>query len=206
MQVSVANRNGQRKRWPSPSVSNFVAVGVLAIACVAPIAAQRFVPISADVIGAVGIPMIVLLGFLGSITVMVPVPVLPLVFAGAAILNPVTLVIAAAAGITAGMAVCYVLGRKGNSKSARIAAASGSNLPSPITSFYSWSAENVGTASFLIAAAPNPVFDYAGLIAGAGRLNVRRFLAGTFAGKLAQASVIAFFGHTVGQQIIGPGL
>ena len=82
-----------------------------------------------------------------------------------------------------------------------MASVSQSNLPAPITNFYSWSAENVGTASFLIAATPNPVFDYAGFIAGAGRLNARRFLAGTFAGKITQASVIAFLGHTVGQQI-----
>jgi membrane protein DedA with SNARE-associated domain len=50
----------------------------------------------------------------------------------------------------------------------------------------------------LIAATPNPVFDYAGIIAGAGRVDVRRFLAGIFFGKMAQASVIAFLGHTLG--------
>jgi membrane protein DedA with SNARE-associated domain len=45
------------------------------------------------------------------------------------------------------------------------------------------------------------MFDYAGLIAGAGRLDVRRFLAGTFAGKIAQASVIAYLGHTLGEKL-----
>ena len=59
----------------------------------------------------------------------------------------------------------------------------------------------MGTASFLIAATPNPVFDYAGLIAGASRLDARRFLAGTFAGKMTQASVIAVLGHMVGGQL-----
>ena len=206
MQNPTADSDGERKRWIFPTVSTIVTTGVIVVACIAPIAAQRFLPISPAMIGAVGIPMIVLLGFLGSITVVVPVPVLPFVFAGAAILNPITLVIAAAASITAGMAVCYILGRKGHSRSARIASVSQSNMPAPITRFYSWSAENVGTASFLIAATPNPVFDYAGFIAGAGRLNVRRFLAGTFAGKFAQASVIAFLGHTVGQQIFRFGL
>jgi membrane protein DedA with SNARE-associated domain len=47
------------------------------------------------------------------------------------------------------------------------------------------------------------MFDYAGLIAGAGRVNVRRFLAGTFFGKMTQASVIAFLGHTVGERLLG---
>ncbi|MEE8045741.1 MAG: VTT domain-containing protein, partial [Dehalococcoidia bacterium] len=76
-------------------------------------------------------------------------------------------------------------------------------LPAPISSFYSWSEDNVGTASFLIAATPNPMFDYAGLIAGASRVDVRRFLAGTFIGKMAQASIIAFLGNTVGGQLSG---
>ena len=133
MQNQVAVSDGEHNRWTSPTVSTFVTVGVLVVACIAPIAVQRFLPISPGIIAAVGIPMIVLLGFLGSVTVMVPVPVLSLVFAGAAILNPVTLVIAAAASITAGMAVCYVLGRRGHSRSARIAAANRSNLPAPIT-------------------------------------------------------------------------
>ena len=203
MQNATADNKAEHLRWISPTASTVVAGGVIVAACIAPIAVQRFFPISPVLIGAVGIPLIVLLGFLGSITVVIPVPVLPLVFSGAAILNPVTLVLAAAASITAGMAVCYILGRRGQSRSARIAFASQSRLPAPITSFYSWSAENVGTASFLIAATPNPVFDYAGFIAGAGRMNVRRFLAGTFAGKVAQASVIAFLGHTVGQQLFG---
>ncbi len=204
MQNQTAEIKGRHSTFPT--ISTFVTVALLTTACIAPIAIQRFFPISPAMIGAIGIPMIILLGFLGSITVVIPVPVLPLVFAGAAIMNPITLVIAAAASITAGMAVCYILGRRGRSRSARIAAASQYNLPRPISNFYSWSAQNVGTASFLIAATPNPVFDYAGFIAGAGRLNVRRFLAGTFAGKAAQASVIAYLGHTVGQQIFRFGL
>ena len=201
MQNPTTESNDKQKRWTFPTVSTLVTGAVIIVASTAPIAIQRFIPISPGMIGAVGIPMIIMLGFIGSVTIVVPVPVLPLVFAGAAILNPVTLVIAAAASITAGMAVCYILGRSGHARSARIAAVSQASLPAPITSLYSWSSENVATASFLLAATPNPVFDYAGIIAGAGRLNVRRFLAGTFAGKIAQASVIAFLGHSVGQRI-----
>ncbi|HIF73022.1 MAG TPA: hypothetical protein EYQ61_10765 [Dehalococcoidia bacterium] len=95
---------------------------------------------------------------------------------------------------------CYVLGRRDHSWAARVAE-SQPNLPAPISNLYSWSTDNVGTASFLIADTPNPMFDYAGLIAGAGRLDVRRFLAGTFAGKIAQASVIAYLGHTLGEKL-----
>lgn len=117
-------------------------------------------------------------------TVIIPVPVLPLVFTGVAILNPIGLVIAAAASITVGMAVCYILVRRGHPRAARVLAESQARLPAPISSFYSWSTDNVGTASILIAATPNPMFDYAGIIVGAGWVEVRRFFAGTFFGKL----------------------
>ena len=178
-------------------------MALLLFAVLAPFAIQKFLTIDPTIIGLVGIPMIILLGFIGSVTVIVPVPVLPLVFTGAAILNPVEFVIAAAASITAGMAVCYILGRRGHSRAAQVSAESQVSLPAPISSFYSWSTDNVGTASFLIAATPNPVFDYAGIIAGAGRVDVRRFLAGTFFGKMAQASVIAYLGRFVFSSYFG---
>jgi len=178
-------------------------MALLLFAVLAPFAIQKFLTIDPTIIGLVGIPMIILLGFIGSMTVIVPVPVLPLVFTGAAILNPVEFVIAAAASITAGMAVCYILGRRGHSRAAQVSAESQVSLPAPISSFYSWSTDNVGTASFLIAATPNPVFDYAGIIAGAGRVDVRRFLAGTFFGKMAQASVIAYLGRFVFSSYFG---
>lgn len=183
--------------------SRYATVGagaLILLACVIPIAVQKYLVIDPVVIGMVGISMIILLGFVGSATVVIPVPVLPLVFTGAAVLNPIGLVIAAAASITAGMAVCYVLGRRGHSRATRVAE-SQANLPKPISNLYSWSTDNVGTASFLIAATPNPMFDYAGLIAGASRLDARKFLAGTFAGKITQASVIAFLGHTLGERL-----
>jgi uncharacterized membrane protein YdjX (TVP38/TMEM64 family) len=191
------------KKSNKSGYARFGAMALLLFAVLAPFAIQKFLTIDPTVVGLVGIPMIILLGFIGSVTVIIPVPVLPLVFTGAAILNPVGLVIAAAASITAGMAVCYILGRRGHSRAAQVTADSQARLPAPISSFYSWSTDNVGTASFLIAATPNPVFDYAGIIAGAGRVDVRRFLAGTFFGKMAQTSVIAYLGHTVGGHLFG---
>jgi uncharacterized membrane protein YdjX (TVP38/TMEM64 family) len=129
--------------------SGYARVGAMALllfAILGPLAIQRFLTIDLTVIGLVGIPMIILLGFIGSVTIIIPVPVLPLVFTGEAILNPVGLVIAAAASITAGMAVCYVLGRRGHSRAARVTAESQASLPAPLSNFYSWSTGNVGTA------------------------------------------------------------
>jgi len=198
MQDIVMSGATANKRWFSPSAQTLVSGMVVLVACIAPLVIQHYLQISPEVMGAIGIPAIILLGFLGSVTVMIPIPVLSLVFTGAAILNPVVLVLAAAASITAGMAVCYVMGRRGHNRAMRVTEKTHGNLPKPITNLYSWSTANVGTASFLIAATPNPVFDYAGFIAGAGKVNVRRFLAGTFMGKVTQAGVIAFLGHTLG--------
>lgn len=199
---NLAHNGTQKPKFSlHPNAARIVTVALLVVACTAPLAIQQYLSISPELVGAIGIPAIILFGFVGSVTVVLPVPVLSLVFAGATILNPITLVLAAAASITAGMAVCYIMGKRGHSRAVRAAETSQQNFPTPITNLYSWSTENVGTASFLLAATPNPVFDYAGFIAGAGRMNAQRFLAGTFAGKMTQASVIAFLGHTVGERI-----
>ncbi len=190
-----------RKISVPPSARWIITISLITLACIAPIGVQHYLSISPEVIGAIGIPAIIIFGFLGSVTVILPFPILATVFAAATIINPVILVIAAAASITAGMAVCYILGKRGHSRAIRATESSQERLPQTVTNFYSWSTNNVGTASFIIAAVPNPVFDYVGFIAGAGKMNVQRFLAGTFIGKSAQASVVAFLGHTLGERL-----
>ncbi len=49
---------------------------------------------------------------MGSLTVVVTMPMLPLVFTGTEIQNPIGMLVAPAESITIGMAVCYILGRK----------------------------------------------------------------------------------------------
>jgi membrane protein DedA with SNARE-associated domain len=183
------------------NASTLTGLFVLIAACTTPIIVQRFFTVNPEIVGTIGIPAIIILGFLGSVTVVIPVPILSLIFAGATILNPVTMVLAAAASITAGMAVCYFMGKRGHHRAVRAAESSQQSLPKPIANLYSWSSENVATASFILAATPNPIFDYAGFIAGAGKLDVRRFLAGTFVGKIAQTSMIALLGHMVGERL-----
>jgi len=174
---------------------------VLAIACIAPLAIQRYMHIDPGVITAIGIPAIVVLGFLGSVAVLLPVPVLSIVFSAAAVVNPFAPALAAAFGITLGMAVCYYLGRKGLSRFSRSESVS-PVIPDKALTAYDWSRNNVVVSSFLLAATPNPIFDYAGYAAGAGRFNPRRFLLGTFLGKLTQSIVIGYVGSTFGDRVI----
>jgi len=65
--------------------------------------------IDPGVIIAIGIKAMVVLGFLGSVAVLLPVPVLSIVFSAAAMANPFV----PAFGTTCGIAVCYHLRRKG---------------------------------------------------------------------------------------------
>jgi hypothetical protein len=77
--------------------SGYARIGAMALllfAVLAPFAIQKFLTIDPTIIGLVGIPMIILLGFIGSMTVIVLVPVLPLVFTGAAYSTWLGLVIA----------------------------------------------------------------------------------------------------------------
>ena len=61
MQNPAVNRSGNRKSSIFLTNSTFVMVGLMVVACVATIIVKRFLPISPALIGAVGIPTIVIL-------------------------------------------------------------------------------------------------------------------------------------------------
>jgi len=64
-----------------------------------------------------------------------------------------------------------------------------------------WYTHHVTAASFFVAAVPNPVFDYAGYIAGLTGVSQARFLTATFAGKAVQSIVVALLGYYAFEQI-----
>ena len=174
---------------------------IVVAAIAAPIILQRYLTFDPAMVMTFGYIAVIVLGALGSITFFLPVPTLTLVFAGATMLNPFLLAVAAAAGITIGMAGCYALGKAGSSWAER-------SQPNPETRLYRatsivsrWYDRNVTTASFLVAAVPNPVFDYAGYFAGLTGVSQSRFLGATFAGKFVQSLVVALLGFYAFEQI-----
>jgi uncharacterized membrane protein YdjX (TVP38/TMEM64 family) len=174
---------------------------IVVAAVVAPLMLQRYGTFDPVMVSTFGYALVFAFGVIGSITFFLPVPVLTLVFVGATMLNPFLLSLSAAAGITVGMACCYALGKAGHRFAKRA-------QPDPATRLYrltsraaAWYSANVTTASFVIAATPNPVFDYAGYFAGLLRVDCTRFLLATFAGKMVQSLIVALLGYYAFDQI-----
>lgn len=175
--------------------AGWIGLIVVIAAIAGPMVLQRYATFDPAMMMTFGYAAVFFMGALGSITFFLPVPVLTLVFAGATVLNPVLLAIAAAAGITLGMAGCYALGKAGSKFAERSQPDPGTRLHRATVRVSGWYSRNVTTASFFVAAVPNPVFDYAGYFAGLAKVDQKRFLAATFAGKVVQSLVVAFLGY-----------
>ncbi len=135
------------------------------------------------------------LGLIGGVTLFLPVPVLPIIFAGGGTLDPWLVTLAGASGMTIGMGVTYFMGTMGRGlfrdlavkpRSGRFSAWSKRSLR--------WYAGSGVTASFLLAVIPNPIYDFAGILAGSVRVPLHRFLVGTMLGKSAQTLGVAMAG------------
>ena len=176
-------------------------MAIILVAIAGPIYLERYIELDPGLVMTFGYLAVFLLGVLGSVTFFLPMPVLTLVFAGATVLNPILLALAAAAGITLGMAGCYALGKAGSRLAARSQPDPGSRLHGWIQRVTAWYTSHVSIASFLVAAIPNPVFDYAGYVAGLAGVDQKRFLLATFLGKVVQALVVALLGYYAFEQI-----
>jgi membrane protein DedA with SNARE-associated domain len=180
---------------------SWVGSAVIVVAIIAPLAMQRYLEFDPALIATFGYAAVFILGFVGSITLFLPIPVLGLVFVGANTLNPLLIAFAAAAGITLGMAACYMLGKAGHKMAKRAEPSPGDKLYRLLTRMVEWYKGHVTVASFLMAATPNPMFDYAGYLAGLAQVSQTRFLLATFAGKMAQSLGVALLGYYAFEQI-----
>jgi membrane protein YqaA with SNARE-associated domain len=120
-------------------------------------------------------------------TVLVPVPYYPLLIRLAQAADPWGIVVAAAAGSAIGELVAYYVGRSGRQAM-------------ETTRFYSWVRRQLSApwrapfVLFALSAPPSPVFDVAGLLAGALGIPVSVFLASTFLGRLVRMAIVVFLG------------
>lgn len=188
------------RSWRNTIISWFGGSIVIA-AVIAPIALQRYITFDPALILTFGYIAVFFMGVLGSITFFIPVPTLGLVFAGSTMLNPFLLALAAAAGITLGMAGCYALGKAGTRFAERSQPEPGTRMHRATVRMADWYRRNVATTSFFMAALPNPAFDYAGYLAGLTGVSQTRFLAATFAGKVVQSLAVALLGYYAFEQI-----
>jgi uncharacterized membrane protein YdjX (TVP38/TMEM64 family) len=118
-------------------------------------------------------------------TLVLPAPGLVIVFALGSSLNPLVVGVCGAAGATLGELTGYMTGYSG------LAALDQTRAARRIES---WMNRNGVLTIFLLSIIPNPFFDIAGILAGAGRIPVWKFEIVAFGGKLIQSCGIALAG------------
>ena len=126
-----------------------------------------------------------LIMLLSNATLVLPAPGLVFVFALGGSLHPLLIGLSAAAGATLGEITGYLTGYGGLVMFEDTAL--GERLRG-------WMQRNGPLTVFVLSIIPNPIFDLAGILAGAGRMSPWRFLGVTFCGKSIQATCIALAG------------
>jgi membrane protein YqaA with SNARE-associated domain len=136
--------------------------------------------------GVLGYPGVWLFSLISSSSIVLPVPGLAAVCAGATPavgLNPAVLGVVAASAEALGEMTGYLAGVAGGSIVER-----SRRYPQ----VRDWVVRRGGIVFFLMSTFPNPLFDIVGIAAGSVRYPVARFLAFTFAGKAVKSTWIAF--------------
>ncbi|MEE9198476.1 MAG: VTT domain-containing protein [Dehalococcoidia bacterium] len=169
-------------------------IGVVVI-LVALFAGIFFVPMpefSKDYFKSVGYPGLFLVTLAANASVIIPTPGFLAVIVAGAVLNPFLVGLVGAAGMTLGELSGYFIGRAGRELSAR-------EFETEPRAQSRWIAKSqslvdrwgmVGIA--VLAATPNPLFDVAGIAAGAARMGICRFLIATFIGRLVRTMALAY--------------
>lgn len=137
-------------------------------------------------LAALGYAGIFLISLLGNATLVLPAPALVFVFAAGGSLDSFWLVgIAAGIGAAIGECTGYLAGYSGSAVVGRI------HLYAKVRA---WVERYSVWAIALLAFIPNPLFDFAGLAAGALKMRWQKFMAATLAGKLAKNILVAYAG------------
>lgn len=132
-----------------------------------------------------GYPGIFLIVLISYATILVPVPGLAFVFSISGVFHPIGVAIAAALGGTLGELTGYLAGFSGR------AIIENWKRYNNITK---WVQKYGGPAIMILAALPNPFFDLVGVVAGALKMPVYKFLLWVLPGQLIKMLYIAYAG------------
>jgi membrane protein YqaA with SNARE-associated domain len=136
-------------------------------------------------LGAYGYPGLFLLNLLASSTLILPAPGLALALAAGATMNPYLVGLAVGTGSAVGELTGYIAGASG-----RGMVEGDPNYPRVSR----WMAKKGLLVLFVLSIVPNPIFDVAGIVAGAMRIPVWKFLAVTAIGKVIKSTLVALAG------------
>jgi uncharacterized membrane protein YdjX (TVP38/TMEM64 family) len=128
---------------------------------------------------------IFLISILANATVLIPAPGLVIVFTMGAKFSPLWLGLAAGAGATIGELSGYLAGFSGQAVI---------EDQKRYDQMVRWMDRNGPLTVAVLAFIPNPLFDLAGMVAGALRMPVVRFLSYAFFGKVLKMILFAYMG------------
>ena len=128
---------------------------------------------------------IFLISAIGNATIVLPVPAFVTTFIGGAFLNPVLVAVVSSFGATLGELTGYMAGIGGKEfvkKDKRI-----KKVEKWMKKYGLW-------ALFVLAVIPNPAFDLAGIVAGATKVPVYKYIVVVWVGKFIKFLVISYLG------------
>ena len=136
-------------------------------------------------ISTVGYIGVLILSFVGSASILVPVPGIAAVCVGPGVvgLSPMIVAVMASIGESVGELSGYMIGFSGRGFADK-------------NRFYPrierWMQQRGGLVLFLASSFPNPFFDFVGIAGGTLRYPIWRFLIAVWAGKLVKSTLIAY--------------
>lgn len=177
-----------KKPQLTPRQQIFVRIGLAIVITITATAALWLLQRQTGALQNIGYVGVFIVGFLANATIFLPAPSWALTIAAGVTLNPLLVALAAAGGEALGELTGYLAGssggialenREGYQKSARL--------------MERWGVWFIMVLAFI----PNPAFDFVGILAGALRMPVPKFLWGTFLGKLARSLLLAYGGYGI---------
>ena len=133
-----------------------------------------------------------LISVLGGATVIVPVPMLVVVFALGGVLEPYWVGLAAGLGETVGALTIYMTGYGGGTA---LVYSSHGKVQAAYSRLLGWMERKGSLTIFILSAVINPFFYPAALTAGALRFGIRRYFLICLAGKTIKGLTVAYAGY-----------
>lgn len=130
---------------------------------------------------------IFLVSVLGNATVVIPAPVILSAFIGGSVYNPIIVGLVVALGATIGELTGFMAGLGG-----RVAITDHRHFKR----IEKWMTKSGFLTLLFLAAIPNPLFDLAGIFAGATNYPIKKFLLATFIGKSLKFLTVALLGSS----------
>lgn len=128
---------------------------------------------------------IFLISLLGNATIILPVPVILTAFLGGGIFNPLIVAVVTSLGATIGEFTGYLAGISGRGLIEN---------KGKIEKVKNWTRKYGLWTLFVLAVIPNPLFDLAGIAAGATRIPVYKYLIVVWLGKFIKFLAFSFLG------------